>query len=280
MLALAAAAELDFVSLPDALEIVLLLVDEPGPLIGPILVCGAGTRAKRPEPSGQPRGRVAPPAALAARLKLRESGNVPPVALTKGEILLELEAARADDAQAGTPARVRFAAVFDDLSFGECRHSRAEEALRAPRGMAAYNAGGKTVVLATKIVAPARKRAFVLLIFMEEQNVGAHQVLGGWRVFADEDTPLAELADNPSLALATLLDRYALVYEAGGIPSKFSALFLEPRTPDGSIQFLSTAAPTDRGAINAFVKPMAEHLEIAWPFVLDGNAYLADMRAR
>jgi len=172
---------------------------------------------------------------------------------------------------------VQFPDVFEELSFESCRPSHAEDALRRPRAIDAHEVGGTTVVLATKLVDPGKGPPFVVLVIAQQRG-GTYSVFGGLRLYAGDAA--VELADDPTATFAELIDRYGLRYQAGGVTSKFSALLIEPPlAPGGSPQFLAGVEQTERMALNAFIKPTRDHVEIAWPFVLDGERYLADVRA-
>lgn len=199
------------------------------------------------------------------------------MALTKEEIAFELQASETEAEPMSRSADLRFSGAFEALSFGACRRTHAEEALRNPQAVAAYEAAGLRMIVATKLIDPPRAPAFILLVLARADGA-AVEVLAGFRLHADSAN--AELADDPTSAFATFLDRYAITYESGGVRGRFSSILLEPRAPDGSIQLLSGVASSAKGAVNAIVKPMADHVEMVWPFAIDGDAYLADVKAR
>ncbi|MGH3119191.1 MAG: hypothetical protein ACRDQ2_19150, partial [Gaiellales bacterium] len=168
---------------------------------------------------------------------------------------------------------VTFKAVFEALSFGKCRPTHAEDALRRPAAINAYETGDVRMLLATKSIEPPRGRPFVLIAYARDTGPGGVEGLAGFRLYDD-----AALARDPSAAFAAFLDRYGTPYTSGGVRSKFSILLLEPRQPDGYVEFLSGERRSERGAVNALLNVKGEHIELAWPFVIDGDAYLADVK--
>jgi hypothetical protein len=169
---------------------------------------------------------------------------------------------------------VTFRPVFEALSFGKSPPAHVEDALRRPAAISAYETADVRMLLATKTVEPPRGSPFVLIAYARDTGPGGVEGLAGFRLYDD-----AALARDPSAAFAAFLDRYAMPYTSGGVRSRFSTLLLEPRRPDGSLEFLSGERRSERGAVNALLNVKGDHVELAWPFVIDGDAYLADIES-
>jgi hypothetical protein len=199
------------------------------------------------------------------------------MAITREDIELELRAAEIEDPQR-PKLPVGFAGHFEALSLEKCRRSHAEDALTNPQAFKVYEAGPFRMMLATKVVEPSQGRSFVLIVMAREGNEGV-EAQAGYRLYTATPTS-TELAKDPSAAFALFLDLYGATYVAGGIESKFSSILLEPRREDGSFAFLSGEKSSERGVINALVKPMVDHVELAWPFVINGDKYLTDVETR
>jgi hypothetical protein len=196
------------------------------------------------------------------------------VALTKEEIELELRAAEGNAAPLPPSFRVTFNDVFEALSFGKCRRGHAEEALRHPSAIRAYETGEIKMILATHVIEPTKGRSFVLIVLAQETSQAVNP-LAGFRLYVDPGS-MAALSGDPTAAFAAFLDRYGDPYVSGGIRSKFSTLLIEPRRPDGMLELMSGERRSERGAANVLMKQTADHVELAWPFLLDGDAYLSD----
>ena len=197
------------------------------------------------------------------------------MALTKDEIVFELRPFEADVAPLPYFERVKFQDAFEELSFGRCRRSHAEDALKHPRAAREYSTGGVRVVLATKVVAPSDGEPFVLLVLAVERDRHGLECVAGFRLTSD----VQEIADDPTLAFATFLDRYGLRFTSAGVGMKFSTVLLAPRGPNGEIDLMSGARQGERGAFNLLVKPAPDHVELSWPFAINGDTYLADVGA-
>jgi len=163
------------------------------------------------------------------------------MALTREEIELELRAVAVPATPVAANAQVRFGDSFEALSFDQCRRGHAEDALKNPRAIAAYEAGDFRMLAATKVVALPHGGAFVLIVIARDEREEGKGVeaLAGFRLYGSASD---EVAEDPSSAFAAFLDRYGAPYFTGGIESKFSSILLEPRRPDG-LEFLSGPMP-------------------------------------
>ena len=184
--------------------------------------------------------------------------------------------------------RVVVARGYANLSLSAVRPKHAEGVVRKPAALTVFEHEGPQLFVATQQV-KTRKGSFVQMavgVDMAIDGAGEREILGGFRLFG-QPGELDALAD-PAAAFTELLSRYAVPYRPSADADDtvlFCPLVLAPQQRGDSAAGMLTdlnevmgVQPRKGQVMSALTKPVNGVLRARWPFIIDTDAYGADIR--
>jgi hypothetical protein len=196
------------------------------------------------------------------------------------EMVALLAPLRTEQPPAGPYARATTDA-YEAMSGDVLRQSHAHQAAERPHASATYAHGDSAMCLWTK---PGPDGAsWTALVTSATRNREGTVLNAGYRVLTDSPDEAVALADDPALALATLLSRFGVSYYTGTkrvyfVPEQVVELSgrLEALGPNEFARTVGLETPPDgsRVAVNVDVARGEEgHAALRWLFVLDVTRY-------